>query len=216
MKFKIFCVVVIAASIAIILGLALTGKEDATPDQKRTGSERVDARPAPQPQPMLAPEAIPENVVEIKKAKMESVAELKEQEQAAAPDKIDRLRTATGNPGAFSRFDINDRVAVLSLELKLNEEQEVMLSSYLEAKHKFLRDRNVRDFASAIMNVEAIPVNSVAMNLRPEITLDEMTNAIDIMSLELKEIKGLREKFLTELTKQQREKFDAMPISGSF
>ena len=216
MKTKIFYVIVIAASIAIIIGLALTGNDKASDGQVPESNKSAAVQPVPAPSPIQPPEGASENEIEIKNARMKQEILAMEKVQAAAVDRVDMLRSSVNNPPAFSRLEIKERATVISLELNMNEEQEVLLASYLEAFQAFMGNSETRDFAYSIMNADSRKGYQGIPNVRPEATLDQVADYVEIMALELKEIKGLRDKFLSELTKQQREKFDALPIAATF
>lgn len=215
MKFKIFCVLIIAASIAIILGLALTGKEEQVPGQTQT-VEQEDVRPRTPPErPMLPENVVPQESADRKKATMELTGTNDPAQRKPAFDRVDMVKMSVDSPSLFGSLTIRDRVAAVSVALNMNEEQEVMLSSYLEARSSFTKSRETTDFASGILNAGRIQGNPMGSHARPEMTLDQMTNIVNIMAQELKEVEALRAAFLNELTKQQREKFDSLPISSS-
>ena len=210
MKFKIFCVVIIAASIAVILALALTGKED-VPGQVQTAAQ-ADVKPRVRPEVPILPEgAVPQESADAKKAVMESVAS-SERQESAATDRVDVIKMSVSNPFLFESLNTKDRVAAISVALNMNEEQEVMLSSYLEARYSFMGSREAKDFANGILNTGRRQGSVTGANVRPEMNFDQITDVVNIMAQELKEIQGLKNAFLGELTKQQREKLDALPI----
>lgn len=218
MKFKIICVLVIAASLAVILGLALTGTKDAGPESMATNAEAI-VRERPAQQSMLAEVTIPEELIARKQKEMESIAAASQARDQAQPaprmDSIDDLRRSVNSRQGFSRLKLKDRVSVVSLELNMNEEQEVMLTSYLEAREAFLRSSEATYFAAGIVSGDTRYANNPGADIRPQMSTDEMTSIVNIMALELKEIQGLKNTFLNELTKQQKEKLEALPIAGS-
>lgn len=216
MKFKIFCVVIIAASIAVILGLVLTGKDQTqAPEQMQTASQD-EARPrTPPARPMLSESSVPQESVDLKKATMERIVTKDPEQIKPAFDRVDMVKMSVDSPALFGSLTTKDRVVAISVALNMNQEQEVMLASYLEARSSFTGSRETTDFASGILNTGRAQGNPVGGYARPEMTLDQMTNTVAIMAQELKEIEGLRAAFLNELTKQQREKLEALPISRS-
>jgi hypothetical protein len=214
MKSKIFYVIIIATSIAVIVGLALTGNNKVPDGQLPAGNERQVAQPAPASSPVQTSESLSEDAIKAKNARMEQAALSQEQAKAVVVDRVDRLRSSVHNPVIFSSLNIRERVSALSLELKMNEEQEVLLASYLEARDAFMNSSETKYFASSIMSY-GLRSSQGSSNPRPEATLDQMSNYVEIMNLELKEIKALREKFRNELTKQQRETFDVLPITAT-
>lgn len=243
MKFKIFCVLVIAASIAVVLFLTLKGEGTNAPDAQgtlppaataSTGGLGVKGQALP-PEVPPAKELSAEELAQAAAAKKETmdkaaevpVAENQVLTQAGerlayntdtlsaqtTPDEVEVIRSSVNDPMSYARLSPAKKTMAISLALNMNEEQEVMLTSYLEAQQGLFKSAQMYKLGNVLA---AVNTKQYGTSSRFLPSLAETGDMIEIAAAEVKEVKNLRESFVGALTKQQQEKLSGLAIGQVF
>lgn len=210
MKTKILAVVIVAALIAAGLGFFLLKKD-------RPPQTEVAAQEAPAPKPPEAPpvQAAVPNMPVVPVAQNDKPAP-PEAPQRSTYNKIPAPVPSAGAPEPTMRgFDTLrglGKLQLLKTYLTLNPEQDVMAAAYYEALDKVNEDQN-RD----VMQRPPMPPGQSRM---PQMfsqmqSLDVRIAELEIRAQELKEVRDLRDKFISSLSAAQKQKVQLYIDNGS-